>query len=248
MAATRTVSRPRAARRSRTRGSLSRAEIVGAGLRIAREDDLRRLTMERLGRELGVTGMAIYRHFRNKQELVDAILDHFVREADVTGHGTDPNDWRLWMRRTYHAMYRALADTPGVLPFVASRTGWRFGPAAIATLEATLGTLRDAGFDRREAAEVQTTSLALAIGWAMLESKAGDEPGPRAQTREQRRLLELRYAAASRGDRPHVEDSARELAAAAVSGKLFDRGIERYLDAVAPRAAPPKKPMEPSTR
>lgn len=163
----------RTARRSATRrprGSLSREEIVAAGLRIAREDDLRRLTMDRLGRELGVTGMAIYRHFRDKQELVDGILDHFVRAADVTGHGTDARDWRRWMLRTYRAMYRALAETPGVLPFVASGASWRFGPAATATLDETLAVLRGAGFGRRDAAEVHTMALAVAVGWATLSS------------------------------------------------------------------------------
>lgn len=157
-------------RKTRARGSLSREEIIAAGLKIARNDDLRRLTMQRLGDELGVTAMAIYSHFRGKQELVDGILDHFVRDADVTGHGTDPRRWRLWIRRTFHAMYRALAETPGVLPFVASDEGLRFGPAAMATLDETLGVLRAAGFSKRQAAEIYTTALALALGWAMLAS------------------------------------------------------------------------------
>ena len=206
-----------------------------AGLAIARGDNLQRLTMERLGRELGVTGMAIYRHFRDKQELIDGILDHFVREADVTGHGTDPRDWRLWIRRTYHAKYRALADTPGVLPFVASRVGWRFGPAAMATLDETLAVLGDAGFSRREAAEVYTTALALALGWATLESNGSGELEPDERVQERRRLLELRFAAESRTRRPNVVGSARELASASLSAKLFDRGLERYLSSLKPQ-------------
>lgn len=152
------------------RGRLSRREIVAAGLRIAREDDLRRLTMQRLGADLGVTGMAIYRHFRDKQELIDAILDHFVREAAVTAHATDRADWRLWLRRTCDGMYRALADAPGVLPFVASGTGWRFGPAAMATLREALGVLREAGFDPKLAMEIYTTLVALVVGFATLGS------------------------------------------------------------------------------
>lgn len=147
--------------------------------------------MQRLGDELGVTAMALYSHFRDKQELVDGILDRFVREADVTGHGTDPRHWRLWIRRTFLAMYRALASTPGVLPFVARSEGLRFGPAAMAALERTLGVMADAGFSRRRAIEIYTSALALALGWAMLES--------------------ARPRAAETGARAHFESGLRSL-------------------------------------
>lgn len=154
------------AKSRRRRGSLSRERILAAGLSIARDDDLRHLTMEKLGAALGVSGMALYRHFRDKQALVDAILDHFVRESDVTGHGIDPADWRAWIGATFRAMHRALADAPGVLPFISTSRAWRFGPAAMATLEETLRVLRDAGFPRRDAPEIYATALALTVGWA----------------------------------------------------------------------------------
>ena len=171
------MARPAARRRRRTarvRGSLSREEIVEAGLRLARAGDLRTLTMQRLGDELGVTGMAIYRHFDDKQAVIDGILDHFVREAGVTGHGTDPSDWRLWLRRTLRAMYGALADTPGVLPFVATGTAWRFGAGARLTHEEVLRVLGEAGFSDAEAEEIHATGIALVVGFASLGSETGE--------------------------------------------------------------------------
>ena len=79
----------------RPRGSLSREEILEAGLLIARRDELTRLTMKKLATELGVTPMAIYRHFENKAEVIDGVLDLFVRDAAVTEHGAsgDPDEW-----------------------------------------------------------------------------------------------------------------------------------------------------------
>ncbi|MCP4004278.1 MAG: TetR/AcrR family transcriptional regulator [bacterium] len=147
-----------------------------AGLRIARRNELRGLTMQRIGDELGVTGMALYSHFSNKQELIDGILDQFTRETAVTSHGTGKRHWRLWLCRTADAMYRALAETPSVLPFVATHTGWRFGPAASAVLDESLHVLRDAGFSRRESFEVYMTALALTIGWATLDSTDDNAP------------------------------------------------------------------------
>jgi len=139
-------------------------------LRIAREDDLRNLTMKRLGDELGVTAMAIYRHFENKGELIEGLLDRFVREADVTGHGVDPTDWREWTTQTALRQYRALASTPGVVPFVAASSAWRFGPAAMTTMEESLGVLKNAGFAKSAALEIQMNALAMAVGWATLGS------------------------------------------------------------------------------
>jgi hypothetical protein len=67
-------------------------------------------------------------------------------------------------------MYRALAEAPGVLPFVATGTGWRFGLAALATMDEALGVLRDAGFDPKTAMEIYMTLLALVVGFATLGS------------------------------------------------------------------------------
>jgi AcrR family transcriptional regulator len=126
--------------------------------------------MGKLGAALGVSGMALYRHFRDKQALVDAILDHFVREADVAGHGVDPGDWRAWLSTTFRAMHRALAETPGVLPFITTSRAWRFGPAATHAFQETLRVLEHAGFSRQSALEVYGNALALAVGWATLDS------------------------------------------------------------------------------
>ena len=235
--------RPGAAPLRRTRGSLTRDEILAAGLRIAREEDLGRLTMKRLGDELGVTAMALYRHFRNKSELIDGILDRFVHEAAVTAHGPDAMDWEAWLLRTCQAQYRALAETPGVLPFVAANSGWRFGPAALATIDETLGTLLAAGFDRDTAVEIQTTTLALAIGWATLDSGGvtADDPEGAEAGAEARRQLAHRFAGESRQARTNVVGAASELASAAASATLFEQSVAGYLAGVATRRNPSKR-------
>lgn len=132
--------------------------------------------MQRLGHELGVTPMAIYRHFRNKEEVIDGILDRFTREAAITSHGTDARDWHQWLRRTFVAMHAALTEVPGVLPFVAASEHWRFGEAARATLDEALAVLSDAGFSRRTAVEVYMTCLAMTVGWATLAGGVASVP------------------------------------------------------------------------
>ena len=55
-----------------SRAPLTRSRIAEAALAIVDRDGLDALSMRRLGAELGVEGMAIYRHFPNKA----AVLAH----------------------------------------------------------------------------------------------------------------------------------------------------------------------------
>ncbi|NND83320.1 MAG: TetR/AcrR family transcriptional regulator, partial [Gammaproteobacteria bacterium] len=78
------------------RGHLSRAVITRAGLAVAREDGVQNLTMKRLADELAVTPMAIYRHFEDKSDLIDAVLDSFVQEQNICGHSVPDKNWTKW--------------------------------------------------------------------------------------------------------------------------------------------------------
>ncbi len=213
--------------RKRPRGSLSREEILEVGLLIAKRDQLTRLTMKRLAEELGVTPMAIYRHFENKAAVIDGVLDLFVRDAAVTEHeaSTDPKDWRRWMLLTFGKMFAALAETPGVMPYLS--TASRFGPAAMAALDATLSMLRRAGMSERQAVDTFAMMCAYTIGAAGLASvgravESGDDPD------EHRRQIRLAFELVPRTDFPAVVDAAADLAEVLQSFP-FDIGLELLL-------------------
>ena len=135
------------ARGNRQRGSLSREEILEAGLLIAKRDELTQLTMKKLADELGVTPVAIYRHFKNKAEIVDGVLDLFVCDAAVTEHqaSENPEDWQRCLLLTSGRMFSALVETPGVMPFLS--TASRFGPAAMAALDSNFPNTVDEAAD-----------------------------------------------------------------------------------------------------
>jgi len=59
----------------RPRPRLDRERILDAAERIASTEGVGKLTMRRIGGELGVDPTAIYRHFRNKQEMLIALAD-----------------------------------------------------------------------------------------------------------------------------------------------------------------------------
>ena len=63
------------------RVQLSRALILETALRLATDEPKRKLTTTRLGKELGADPTAVYRHFRNRDELVMAVADQVVKEV-----------------------------------------------------------------------------------------------------------------------------------------------------------------------
>jgi len=211
----------------RERGSLSRGEILEAGLLIARRDELTRLTMKKLAEELGVTPMAIYRHFRDKAEVVDGVLDLFVREAAVTDHEASENreDWQRWMLFTFRKMFSALVETPGVMPFLS--TASRFGPAAMEALDAILGVLRLAGKSERQAADAFAVMCAYTIGSAGLASAWRAAEGPQ-DSEEGLRQMRLSIESAPRLDYPNVVDGAADLARI-LQTFPFEMGLERLM-------------------
>jgi TetR/AcrR family tetracycline transcriptional repressor len=60
--------------------ALSRDEVVNGALDLLDKVGLEALTMRRLAQALGVQAGAIYWHFKNKQELVDAMADEMMAD------------------------------------------------------------------------------------------------------------------------------------------------------------------------
>ncbi|HSA32892.1 MAG TPA: helix-turn-helix domain-containing protein [bacterium] len=103
-------------------------EIVAAATKVISKEGLRALTVKRLAGEIGVTDAAIYRHFKNKEEVLAAVLAEFsapMREVHATILASDrPNMEKMEMlftekclrlsRRPEHALImRSIAEFRG---------------------------------------------------------------------------------------------------------------------------------------
>ncbi|HSR24011.1 MAG TPA: helix-turn-helix domain-containing protein, partial [Candidatus Eisenbacteria bacterium] len=60
---------------------LSRDVIVDAYLRLVEAEDNDSVSLRRLGSELGVDPTAVYRHFRDKDEMLTAAADRLLAEV-----------------------------------------------------------------------------------------------------------------------------------------------------------------------
>jgi AcrR family transcriptional regulator len=144
------------------RNRLSRELIVSTARRIANEEGLGALSMRRLGYELDVWPMSLYRHFRDKDELLDAIVDSAAEEVAAPAGGP----WRARLRTL-------LADTRAMLGEDPEGLRTRF-PRALETegmlqlTEGGVAILREAGLPPEDAARAWDALFGYTFGVAGL--------------------------------------------------------------------------------
>jgi AcrR family transcriptional regulator len=99
------------------RQRLSRERIVTAAIEIMDESGLGALSMERLGRKLSVTDMALYKHVPSKDELLSLMLDVLVSGLPRMPSGSTEETLRAFA----WGLWTVLGAHPQVLPLLAAR-------------------------------------------------------------------------------------------------------------------------------
>lgn len=205
------------------RARLDRRVVLGAALRIVDERGVEGLTMQALGTDLGVAAMSLYRHYRNKTELLDDLVAELIdRAARVPRVG----DWRVRLHQLLEAWCSAFASHPALLAHWVTRP--TFGPALLRTIDTMLGLLRAGGFGPEEAARC-CWCTPRAPPWA------GSSQCVAQQAPIELLELNLRLGAVSNG-LEHVRELAAPLAQHLTAGPeafhdqlgaLVDRGLGR---------------------
>ena len=79
---------------------LNRDRVLQAAVSLADEAGIDELSMRRLGQELGVVPMALYKHVANKEELLDGMVEAIISEIDpaVTDPAAGGADWKNAVR------------------------------------------------------------------------------------------------------------------------------------------------------
>ncbi|MFN8216582.1 MAG: TetR/AcrR family transcriptional regulator [Solirubrobacterales bacterium] len=155
-----------------TRGSLTRQVVVRAAVVLADETGYRDFSMRRLGTELGVSPMALYKHVGDREELLGEMVDV------VFGELADPPaeaDWVEAMSRRAISIREALRRHPWAVGLMESRRDP--GPKNRAHHEAVIRCLREAGFSAALAAHASSVLDSYIYGFALREktmAKAAD--------------------------------------------------------------------------
>lgn len=209
------------------RHRLSKAAVVDRAIALADAEGLDALTIRRLAQELGVTPMALYWHFRNKNELLGGLADQFWSEIDTD---IDPDaPWPAQLRGLLESLVGVLRAHPSASQLLLS--GEKQSPAALEATEVTLAVLRRAGFDARHASAVARSALWTGLMLAMSEPGYNPSLTETERAEHQRRSM-VRLAMLPPDRYPCLVEAAAPMTACDDPDFHYRLGIDLFISGV----------------
>ena len=189
------------------RARLSKRAVVDRALKLADTEGLDALTIRKLAQDLGVTPMALYWHFRSKEDLLEGVAERIWSEIEVP---VDPSvPWWAQLQGGLESLLRALRAHPSAPQLVLEHE--KRNEAALRATEAALQILTSAGFDADYASEIARSTLWTGITLVMSETGYHPELTDDERTEFQRRSqIELAMLPTARY--PHLVRCAAPMA------------------------------------
>lgn len=219
-------------------GRLSRERVLATALEVVDREGLGALSMRRLGAELGVEAMALYRYAAGKEDLLDGLVEALYLEVEdmlatesrqagpPTANASQPSPtWLAELHQIARATYTVALRHPHAVPLLATRmlaVPLARRPAAVLRdHERTLALLQRAGLDDATTARTHRAYTAWLLGYVFVELRAmvdaPDESDPAFRLGLHRmpaqELPRLRAAAADLAEREGPEGLAAGLKA-----------------------------------
>src|SRR5215475_7952347 len=124
-------------------GSLARGDIVEAAVSLVEAGGYEEMSIRSLAADLGVSPMSLYRHIRDKDDLLDEVVDLLL--ARIWHPARSQDDWRAWIIEAAANLRQFLVTQPAALHVylrhpVVSR-------AAVERMDTIMSVLRRAGLD-----------------------------------------------------------------------------------------------------
>jgi AcrR family transcriptional regulator len=220
-----------APKKRRPRDSLSRSVIIEAAAKIAERDGLEGLTFGALGDELGSHSTSIYRHFRDKDELVLELIDE-LRAKSYGAELISTGDWREDLRLISRLIHDHYMRYPGLALQMAARTTRR--PTEFKNVEFALDAFRRAGLDDEEAV------IATRVFGNFTRAVSALEASLQALPEKTRTMDELawtvEYRQLSAEEFPNLARAADKLLTLG-DPRIFSHGVEMLIESIALQAA-----------
>jgi TetR/AcrR family tetracycline transcriptional repressor len=217
-----------------TRTRLDRRHVLAAALALVDRDGLEALSLRRLGAELGVDPMAIYRHVDGKDGLERGLAELLWEEVARPEPGDDPPTALRRLARSLRDLFRR---HPGAAPLVLRCSNLALSELAL--FRAYLDHLGAGGLT--EPAGVLRPLVAYALGSGYTESSmlsVSCPPDARAAQSERELLLALGRALPA-GTPPELASAAVALIADCNADRCFEDGLELMLAGLASRLKSP---------
>lgn len=150
---------------------LSRDAIAAAALAVG----LDKVTVAAVARRLGTDHSSLYRHVRDRRDMIVAAADLAIGALRQPSRTTD---WRVLVERAAAAVWTLYETHPGLANVIRELDATP--PAGVRAFSATVARLEALGFRRDDAVlildSVMDMTIDCAIGWARLR---GSPPGDR---------------------------------------------------------------------
>lgn len=203
------------------RERLSREVIVSSALALADREGLEAVTMRRLAQDHGVTPMALYWHFKEKEHLLDGLAERLF--ADVALPAVSSAAWHVQLRGVLGAFLAAVRPHPSVAGLALTRI--LASAPGLAIADRVFGLLRLARFPPEQAAQVGSYLLCSII------TLVTSQPGPGHALDAEARETAIREKCAALGSLspkryPNIVASAEALTSCADEDSYYARCLD----------------------
>ncbi|WP_329095935.1 TetR/AcrR family transcriptional regulator C-terminal domain-containing protein [Actinomadura citrea] len=206
---------------------LTRAAVLDRALKLADADGLDTVTIRRLAQELGVTPMALYWHFKNKEQLLVGMLDAVFGQVTADIDPAEP--WQRRLRIMVEALTAEFRRHPWISE-ISQTTDKNASENFLRATDVALELLGEAGFPVDRGFQIATHLLGGVVNLiATQPSGTGSGCGDTAGLRRDKRLA-LETAAAGRY--PRLEEYARTLEHEPDVEAYFSFGLDLLLSGV----------------
>jgi AcrR family transcriptional regulator len=206
---------------------LTRERIVAAGIAIADQDGLARVSVRRLAAQLDSSPMSLYHYVPSKRDLLNLMLD--AANADFGWPVKRITDWRGVLCHFAWESRRCLKQHPWVNQLRASDP--EYGPESIRILEWLLTSLSRVGLDVRTAIRVIGVLFVFVNGF-VADERSGSTACKSEGLRPSVNQPTFAKAILATGNYPHVKRFI-EMTAVIPDDQGFERALNLILNGVA---------------
>ena len=164
------------------RAGLNQRRVVEAAIRVYTTNGLDGLSMRSVAKALGTAPNALYSHVKDKDELLDLLVDRLLIDVPIPKADTE---WRDALTELMSSARQLLIHHPDLMPTFLSRP--TRGPNALRLADCTLGILSKAGVHGENAVLALRLLLVFTFGFAAQEL-------PRLQDPDRERVSKTRQA------------------------------------------------------
>lgn len=210
---------------------LSRERILSAALELIDRVGLPALNMRDLGAELGASTMSVYRYFRNKSELLDAVVDLVVEDFAPP---PPQSGWRAQARAMCVRVRAAMLSHPELADLIGRE--FRRSPTSLRVNAAIIARLGASGVPKALLPDTYWALSSYTTGYTLLEAQARRRRRPNVERDTTERVRKL-AAVLEGADVVPAEEAAD--AAAVLARPLNDAqflfGLDCILEGLAAR-------------